>query len=316
MAMIAMTPERWQRVKELFQASCELDASERGRWLAEACAGDDDLRREVERLLQSFSEAGDFIEQPAMAATTTPEKRFGPYRVLRKIGHGGMGAVYLGVRDDDQYNKRVAIKVVQYGDTEEILRRFRHERQILAGLDHPHIAKLLDGGTTPDGAPYFVMDYVEGLSLNEYCDANRLTISERLKLFRQVCSAVQYVHQNLVVHRDLKPGNILVTADGTPKLLDFGIAKLLKPEYFAGAQDATRVDLRLMTPGYASPEQIRGESVTTASDVYSLGIPLRTADRAPAVPLEDGSPGGAGSRGLRGRAGAAEPGSDAGRRDC
>jgi non-specific serine/threonine protein kinase/serine/threonine-protein kinase len=272
--MIAMTPERWQRVKELFQASCELDPAERSRWLTEACAGDDDLRAEVEKLLQSFSEAGDFIERPPMASASAPEKRFGAYRVLRKIGHGGMGAVYLGVRADDQYNKRVAIKVVQYGDTEEILRRFRHERQILATLDHPHIAKLLDGGTTPEGTPYFVMDYVEGLPLNEYCDANRLPVSERLKLFQQVCSAVQYVHQNLVVHRDLKPGNILVTADGTPKLLDFGIAKLLKPEYFAGAQDATRVDLRLMTPGYASPEQIRGEPITTAGDVYSLGIVL------------------------------------------
>src|SRR5262249_11433822 len=149
----------------------------------------------------------------------------------REIGHGGMGVVYLAVRADDHYRKRVAIKLVQRGmDVDFVIRRFRHERQILASLDHPNIARLLDGGATPSGLPYFVMEYIEGQPIDEYCDHNRLSTVERLKLFRQVCAAVQYAHQNLVVHRDIKPGNILVTSDGTPKLLDFGIAKLLNPE--------------------------------------------------------------------------------------
>src|SRR5262249_36495600 len=146
------------------------------------------------------------------------------------------------------------------------LNRFRDERQILAALDHPNIARLIDGGTTSDGLPYLVMDYVEGTRVDEFCDSRRLSIAERISLFRDVCAAVQYVHQNLVVHRDLKPGNILVTADGVPKLLDFGIAKLLRPELFANLVDATRAEFRLMTPGYASPEQVKGEPITTASD--------------------------------------------------
>jgi non-specific serine/threonine protein kinase/serine/threonine-protein kinase len=186
-----------------------------------------------------------------------------------------MGAVYLAVRADDQYNKQVALKVVQAGiESEEIIRRFRHERQILASLEHPNIARLLDGGVSDDGLPYFVMDYVEGVPLHQYCDEHRLSINQRIALFRTVCSAVHYVHQNLIVHRDLKPSNILVTADGTLKLLDFGIAKLLKPEFGSAAIDATRAEVRLMTPGYASPEQVRGEPVTTATDVYSLGVIL------------------------------------------
>jgi serine/threonine protein kinase len=177
-------------------------------------------------------------------------------------------------RADDTFNKRVAIKLVRPANTEEILRRFRHERQILATFDHPNIASFLDGGTTEQGLPYFVMDYVEGTRIDEYCESHKLNVSERIRLFRGVCSAVQYVHQNLVVHRDLKPGNILVTPDGVPKPLDFGIAKLLKPEMFTNLMDATRIEFRLRTPGYASPEQVRGEPVTTASDVYSLGVIL------------------------------------------
>src|SRR6185503_1730225 len=154
--------------------------------------------------------------------------RIGPYQVIQTVGHGGMGDVYLAVRADDEYQKRVAIKVVQHGlGNPEVLRRFRNERQILAGLDHPYIARLLDGGTTPDGMPYVVMEYVEGVPIDRYCDNHGLSIDERLKLFRDVCAAVHYAHQNLVIHRDIKPGNILVTADGVPKLLDFGIAKLL-----------------------------------------------------------------------------------------
>jgi tetratricopeptide (TPR) repeat protein len=186
-----------------------------------------------------------------------------------------MGAVYLAVRDDDQYQKRVALKLVKRGmDTADIVRRFRHERQILASLDHPNIAKLLDGGATPDGLPYFVMEYIEGEPITDYCDSHRLSTIERLRLFRTVCAAVQSAHRNLVVHRDIKPGNILVTAEGAPRLLDFGIAKLLNPEMGSLTIDPTATALRLMTPEYASPEQVRGELITTASDVYSLGVVL------------------------------------------
>jgi non-specific serine/threonine protein kinase/serine/threonine-protein kinase len=222
-----------------------------------------------------------------------PEGRLGPYRLIREIGHGGMGTVYLGVRDDDAFQKRVAIKVLKLGmDAESIVRRFRHERQILASLEHPFIAGLLDGGTTPDGRPYFAMEYVEGVPITEYCDSHHLHTAGRLTLVLKVCAAVQYAHQNLIIHRDIKPANVLVTADGTPKLLDFGIAKLLNPELSGHTLAPTVAGLQLMTPEYASPEQVRGEAVTTASDVYSLGVvlyelltgrlPYRLTSRAPA----------------------------------
>ncbi len=202
-------------------------------------------------------------------------QRFGAYQVIREIGRGGMGAVYLAARADDQFKKRVALKILRADiNAQEVLSRFRHERQILASLDHPNIASLLDGGSTPNGEPYFVMDYIEGTPIDQYCDSHSLSIAERITLFRQVCSAVQYVHQNLIVHRDLKPSNILVTPEGVPKLLDFGIAKLLKPEMMATMVNATRAEDRVMTPAYASPEQVRGEPITTASDVYSLGVVL------------------------------------------
>lgn len=202
-------------------------------------------------------------------------QRFGAYQVIREIGRGGMGAVYLAARADDQYKKRVALKILRSDiNAQEVLNRFRHERQILASFDHPNIAGLLDGGTTPNGEPYLVMDYIEGTPIDQYCDSHGLTVAERITLFRQVCAAVQYVHQNLIVHRDLKPSNILVTPEGVPKLLDFGIAKILKPEMMATMVDATRAEDRVMTPAYASPEQVRGEPITTASDVYSLGVVL------------------------------------------
>ena len=186
-----------------------------------------------------------------------------------------MGAVYLAVRADDQYQKQVAIKLIKRGmDTETILRRFRTERQILANLDHPNIAKLLDGGTTEEGLSYFIMDYVDGLPIDLYCDTQKLTTVERLRLFRTVCSAVAYAHQNRVVHRDLKPGNILVTAQGVVKLLDFGVAKLLNPEASSKTTGSTAAALRPMTPEYASPEQVRGSVITPASDIYSLGVLL------------------------------------------
>jgi non-specific serine/threonine protein kinase/serine/threonine-protein kinase len=229
----------------------------------------------------------------AIPAEVSPDGRLGPYRLIREIGHGGMGAVYLGVRDDDAFQKRVAIKVLKRGmDTESIVRRFRHERQILASLEHPYIAGLLDGGTTADGRPYFAMEYVEGQSIVDYCDAHRIETRARLDLFRKVCAAVQYAHQNLIIHRDIKPANVLVTQDGTPRLLDFGIAKLLNPELSGHTLAPTAPGLQLMTPEYASPEQVRGDTVTTATDVYSLGVllyellagrlPYRLTSRAPA----------------------------------
>jgi serine/threonine-protein kinase len=199
----------------------------------------------------------------------------GPYRLIRKIGEGGMGSVLLAARSDQAFQKQVAIKFFRLGpERPELLERFRAERQILASLDHPWVAKLLDGGSTERGTPYFVMEYVEGLPIDAYCDSKRLAIGERLELFRKVCSAVQHAHTNLIVHRDIKPSNILVRGDGEPKLLDFGIAKLLDPEGPTPGADPTQVDHPLMTPAYASPEQVRGEPITTAADVYSLGVLL------------------------------------------
>jgi serine/threonine protein kinase len=232
-----VTHDRWQQIEELFQLALEREAKERSVFLDEACAGDPDLRREVESLLEYDETASSFMETPAFEAASElltdngaesmVGRRIGSHKVTREIGHGGMGAVYLAIRADDEYRKQVAIKLVKRGmDTDAILRRFRNERQILADLDHPNIAKLLDGGTTEDGFPYFVMDYVEGLPIDVYCDTHKLTTVERLKLFRTVCSAVQYAHQHDIVHRDLKPSNIFVTAEGVPKLLDFGIAKV------------------------------------------------------------------------------------------
>jgi serine/threonine protein kinase/Tfp pilus assembly protein PilF len=274
-----VTPERWQQIKAILEGSLEREGSERAAFLVGSCQGDDELRREVESLLASEPEVTDFIETPVFRIRLEEVEplalgqRLGAYRIVREIGRGGMGAVYLAERADQEFEQRVAIKLVRRGmDTDEIVHRFRSERQILAHLVHPNIAKLFDGGTTEDGRPYFVMEFVEGRPIDQFCDDRKLPVRERLELFRQVCAAVHFAHQNLIVHRDLKPGNILVTADGVPKLLDFGIAKLLDPnqELFA----LTRTELRPMTPEYASPEQVRGEAITTASDVYSLGVLL------------------------------------------
>ncbi len=284
MTIANMHPERWRVIDELFHAAFELPPNERGAFLEAGCRGDVSLRAEVEKLIEGSDQAGSFIETPpvldentiALSESEAPsliDLRLGAYKVIREIGRGGMGTVYLAARADEEFRKRVAIKLVTAGfDHETIIQRFRSERQILAGLDHPNIARLLDGGTTESGAPYFVMEYIEGQSIREYCDTHRLTIIERLKLFRTVCSAVHFAHQNLIVHRDIKPANILVTADGTPKLLDFGVAKLLSPNAQGG--EITEAASRVMTPEYASPEQARGETITTASDVYSLGVLL------------------------------------------
>lgn len=280
-----MTPERWQEIKRLFEVALEMEPDQRMVFLDQACAGDEVIRAEVESLLTENKEMGSFINVSPLADAagfithfdeeSVAGKQVGPYKIIREIGHGGMGAVYLAVRADDQYKKRVAIKLVKRGmDTNSILRRFRSERQILASLDHPNIARLFDGGTTEDSLPYFVMEWIEGIPITEYCDNHNLTTVERLKIFRTVCAAVRYAHQNLVVHRDIKPSNVIITSDGTPKLLDFGIAKLLNPELSAETIDPTATSLRLMTPEYASPEQVRGEVITTSSDVYSLGVVL------------------------------------------
>jgi serine/threonine protein kinase/tetratricopeptide (TPR) repeat protein len=275
-----VTPERWQQIKIVLAGALDREDGDRTIYLDGVCREDADLRREVESLLATERELGDFIEIPVFRIH--PEgggpplavgQRIGAYRIVREVGRGGMGSVYLAERADQAFEKQVALKVVRRGmDTEEIVHRFRAERQILAHLDHENIAKLLDGGTTEDGRPYFVMEYVEGKPIDEDCDARKLSTAQRLALFRTVCAAVHFAHQNLIVHRDLKPGNILVTADGKPKLLDFGIAKLVDPDQEPFA--LTRADLRMMTPDYASPEQVRGEPITTASDIYSLGVLL------------------------------------------
>jgi non-specific serine/threonine protein kinase/serine/threonine-protein kinase len=281
--MMRLDAERWARVKELFEAAVELDPNQRAAFLDAECDGDEALRVEIVSLLKSDEQTDGFIEEPVFAIPRdlfpdNPEepfvgRQFGAYQVIREIGRGGLGAVYLAARADDEYRKQVAIKIIRRGlDTEDIIRRFRNERQILAQLDHPNIARLIDGGTTDDGLPYFVMEYVNGEPINVFCDAHALPTAERLTIFRKVCAAVTYAHQNLVIHRDLKPSNILVTESGEPKLLDFGIAKLL------GANDEllarTIPALRVMTPEYASPEQVKGDNIMTTSDVYSLGVLL------------------------------------------
>jgi serine/threonine protein kinase/Tfp pilus assembly protein PilF len=275
----------YPRIKELFHTVLELEPDQRAAYLDAACNGDGSLRGEVESMVACFEPAVDFIEAPPFQfaadllaheeSASIEGQRIGPYRVEREIGRGGMGTVYLAARDDDQYHKQVAIKLIKRGmDTDFIVQRFRNERQILAHLDHPNIARLLDGGATDEGLPFFVMEYIDGKPVTEYCELKELSIPDRLKLFLNVCAAVSYAHQNLVIHRDLKPGNILITSEGSPKLLDFGIAKLLNPELSAQTIEHTATVLRLMTPDYASPEQVRGDAITTASDVYSLGVLL------------------------------------------
>ncbi|HLX82773.1 MAG TPA: serine/threonine-protein kinase [Terriglobales bacterium] len=271
---------RWLRIEYLFYAALELEEG-RTAFLDEACGGDAELRKEVESLLHSSGQTMGFLRQPVLQAAQqiTAEdglsaKRIGAYQLLRVIGEGGMGKVYLAARADDLYQKEVAIKTVQggLGQNRAMLLRFRSERQILANLDHPNIARLLDGGITEDGLPYLVMEYVNGVRLDDYCRVNKLATEQRLQLFCTVCAAVDYAHKNLVVHRDIKPANILVTAEGVPKLLDFGIAKLLNPE--SGDLAKTLTSERMMTPEYASPEQVRGDQVTTSTDVYALGVLL------------------------------------------
>ena len=276
-----ITPQRWQQVKQVLSHALELDTGPRRSFLDTACADDAELRAEIDLLLDQQVDAGDdMIEQCASdaaarlrvdEATAKEGTRIGPYKILRELGHGGMGTVYLAERDDEHYRQQVAIKLIKPGAGGDAIRkRFRNEMQILAELNHPNIARLLDGGETVDNVPYLVMEYVEGRPIDVFCEEKQLQIDERLKLFSTVCAAVQYAHQHLVIHRDIKPGNILVSDDGTPKLVDFGIAKLLDRD----TTDATATAMPFMTPHYASPEQVRGVAVTTATDIYSLGVVL------------------------------------------
>jgi eukaryotic-like serine/threonine-protein kinase len=275
-----VTPDEWATVKDLFEEALRTPGGERAGFVRSRAAGNEGVEREVLSLIAAHEEAGDFLGSPtgpvsdADPTRVAVPNRVGPYEVLRELGSGGMGTVYLAEQVGPDFRRPVAVKVIRHGFSSTLfVRRFQNERRILAGLSHPNIAALLDGGTTEDGLPYFAMEYVSGMPLNEYADAHRLRVAQRLGLFRTICSAVQYAHQSLVVHRDLKPGNIFVTPEGVPKLLDFGLAKVLEPGPDA-APEGTATDLRIFTPAYASPEQVKGEAVTTASDVYSLGALL------------------------------------------
>ncbi len=295
-----MTREEWQRVKAITTDALAVPEDERESLVAARCT-DAGLRREVQSLLGAALAAEHLFEtsaltvecaQAVLAATDDPSdafvgRRIGSYRVISELGRGGMGAAYLAERIDGVYHRRVAIKLIKRGmDTDAIVRRFLHERQILADLNHPNIAMLLDGGSTEDGRPYFIIEYVEGLPIDVFCNENGLPVEQRLQLVRAVCEAVDHAHQNRVIHRDLKPGNILVTRSGVPKLLDFGIATLLDPQDGTLAADNS-LFAQAMTLRYASPEQIRGEPITAASDVYSLGVLLyELLTGSPPYPLE------------------------------
>jgi serine/threonine protein kinase/type II secretory pathway pseudopilin PulG len=276
-----LSPTRRAEIEEVFEHALDLEPDRRAAWVRDRCADDPALRAEVEALLAAHHSPAGILERhlTSVATALTPEplhdRRIGPYRVVRELGRGGMGVVYLAERVDGEFRREVAIKLLRNSpDAEELHRRFIAERQILASLSHPNIAQLLDGGTTDGQLPYLVMEYVDGQPITTYCDRHGLDIASRLRLFIDVCRAVNSAHQNLVIHRDIKPGNILVTAAGQVKLLDFGIAKLLNSAIGGMALPHTRTTFRVMTPDYASPEQVRGDPLTTGSDVYALGVVL------------------------------------------
>ncbi|MEM8932850.1 MAG: serine/threonine-protein kinase, partial [Acidobacteriota bacterium] len=282
--------ETWARLHALFDATVDLDPEAQAVVLDAECEGQPALRRAVERLLAMDRDGGHFLDRPmafadlddagAMPGVSPPgggdvPETIGPYRVLQPLGEGGLGRVLLAVRDDGVFSRQVAIKLVRRElESPDLARRLEAERQILAGLDHPHIAELYDGGTTDGGQPYVVMEYVDGVPIDVYCDRRRLNVAERVALFLDICSAVEHAHRNLVIHRDIKPANILVDGRGTAKLLDFGIAKWLNPHVGRADQAPTAMWMQMMTPHYASPEQMRGEPLATTSDVYSLGVLL------------------------------------------
>ena len=276
-----MDSKKWLKIKELFSATIDLPENKRAEFLAII---EDDLRSEVEKLLLAYHNSEDFIDKSAFVELGLDKgnsksaligKKIDDYLILEEIGSGGMGAVFLAEQQSEKFTHRVALKLIKRGmDTDSVLKRFVMERQILANLEHPNIARFLDGGSTNDGLPFFVMEYIEGLPIKEFCEHHQYNYKERLSLFQKVCAAVSFAHQNLIVHRDLKPSNILVTKEGEPKLLDFGIAKLLHTNLSLQTDEVTATMFRVMTPEYASPEQLRGLPVTTASDVYSLGVVL------------------------------------------
>jgi serine/threonine protein kinase len=290
------SPERWRRLERLLDTALDTEPERRASFLDAACAGEDDLRAEIEQLLFACEESKHFLQEPAgefaapilasLAAVshpTAPGARIGPFLIIEEAGRGGMAVVYRAERDDGEFRQRVALKLMRSGVIAEdvLLRRFREERQILASLEHPGIARLIDGGVTESGLPWFAMEYVDGTPIDRYCDERRLSVEARLDLFCAVCDAVQHAHGKRIVHRDLKPANILVIAPGSEgaepiqvKLLDFGIGKVLAPRGDAERSEPARPDTRLMTPEYASPEQMRGDAVTSAADVYALGVLL------------------------------------------
>ncbi|MEO8231908.1 MAG: serine/threonine-protein kinase [Ignavibacteriota bacterium] len=278
-----MNQDKFLKAKQIFDDALNLDASQRKIFLDEKCGDDIVLKKEVLSLLNSLENTIDFLEAPLTISEVDKDifsdpyigKQIGSYIIDGEAGVGGMGIVYTGKRNDKEFEQKVAIKILKHGITSEyLLKRFQIERQTLAYLQHQNIARLLDGGRTLDGLPYLVMEFIDGIPITEYSTQNKLNIEERLKLFREVCTAVQYAHQNLVIHRDLKPGNILVAKNGIPKLLDFGIAKLIDEDLVDSNESLTRTGVWHLTPEYASPEQIKGEKITTASDVYSLGVLL------------------------------------------
>jgi serine/threonine protein kinase len=294
-----MTEARWALEKALFLEALDQPPDARIAWVLAQCSDDTPMGEAVLALLRAHADNDSFLETPAAAlsADMVPGAapipgRIGAYRLLRELGRGGMGTVWLATRDDGEFQQQVAIKLIKRGmDTDAIVSRFRHERQILAGLEHPNIARLLDGGTTDDGLPYFVLEYVDGLTVREFAASRSLRVADILALLRTICAAVEYAHRNFVVHRDLKPGNILVTSDGVPKLLDFGIAKLL--DAAPTPSNTTPATVAAFTPEYASPEQRGGAAVTTATDVYSLGVVLyelfageRPREHAPVAPSD------------------------------
>ena len=266
-----MDTARFLRIRSIFDEAAQLPAAEWDGYLRTACSGDSQLLDEVRALLVQYDKAPASV---APAPNAPPAAvTIGPYRVLRQLGAGGMGVVYLAVRDDGAFRKNVALKLLRGNATSsDMVQRFHQERQVLADLDHPNIARILDGGQTAEGLPYYVMDFVDGEPLDRYCDSQTLDLADRIRVFQQVVGAVQYLHEHLVVHRDLKHSNIMVTRDGVVKLLDFGIAKV--QAHVAQAPDLTSPDYRLLTPNYASPEQVSGGAVSKASDIYSLGVIL------------------------------------------
>jgi eukaryotic-like serine/threonine-protein kinase len=280
-----MSPDRLRKIRNLFEAAVDLPADARTSFLERACSEDHDLLDEVQRMLLAHDQISGFTTQPILARwrsftdSDQPNfmegRRVGPYEIIREIGRGGMGKVYLAKRADHAFQKYVALKLVGGAlASPDVRARFQKEREILASLDHPGIARLLDGGSTPEGSPYLVMEYVEGVPIVRYCDSLRLNTTSRIRLFRAVCSAVEYAHQRRIVHRDLKPANILVTAEGAVKLLDFGIAKLVASDTTQSPYPETQQGLYLMTPEYASPEQFKAEPITASTDVYALGVIL------------------------------------------